>query len=261
MILPGLALILISTIFFYKSYRQWKKLRQIESTEPATVELLHTLDESMDAGVGAGNLRFDTETSGTVLCDSPLISELTRTECVYYAMRIVQHYEETYFERQPRGRAVRRTRRGMQEVVFNKRATPFQLKDKTGTIHVNPAGATFVPQMAHSQFVQPDFANRITVGKTVIQLPSHRRDHQRYIKGYQVEEELVPLNTHIYINGEASDTSGTLQLQRSTEREVFLISTKSEKELLKRGHSQVNVYGIAGTVLFLAGLFVIFFVR
>ncbi|MGH1364469.1 MAG: GIDE domain-containing protein [Calditrichia bacterium] len=254
MILLGIALIILSMIFFFKAHGEWKKLRQLEATEPATVELLHSLDNSMDVGVGEGNLNFDTETTGRALCSKPLISELTQQPCVYYAMRVVQHYEEEYLERQQNGRTIRRTRRGVQEVIFNKRATPFTLKDNTGEIHVNPAGATFVPKMAYSQLVQADFANRITVGETVIQLPSHRRDHQRYIKGYEVEEELVPLNSTVYINGEASDSSGTLQLQRSDERGIFLISTKSEKELLKRGHSQINVYGIAGTVLFLAGI-------
>jgi hypothetical protein len=79
--------------------------------------------------------------------------------------------------------------------------------------------------------------------------------------GYHFHESVLPLNRAVYVLGEASDTSGQLAVQKSKEKKQFLISLKSEEEIVRAASGAVRwmLYGaialaLGGVALIVIGL-------
>ncbi len=260
----GIGLVAVGIALFVGYSLQGKKLYQMKSTETSKAGELREISASVAKDIGAGSFNQITEIKGTVECDNPLISELAKADCVYYAMRITREYEETYWETDANGNRIQRTRRGGDTVAQNTRSVPFYVRDETGKIKVNPEGASFVTEKAYSRF-EPGEVNggSLRIGGLIINLGGISGSTNRRTIGYRYEEDIIPLKRDVYVLGEAADSSGELCLQKPSQKgKKFIISIKSEEELIRGAKGAMTVLlilalvaGIGGITLFFLSLF------
>jgi hypothetical protein len=107
------------------------------------------------------------------------------------------------------------------------------VKDDTGEIKVNPEGAEFVAEKVYSNFQPGDISGgSISIGSFRLSLSGLNLGSGRRTLGYNYEEIAIPVDSDLYILGEAADAGGLLQIRKPTEKgKKFMISTKSEEEL------------------------------
>lgn len=80
--------------------------------------------------------------------------------------------------------------------------------------------------------------------------------------GYRYRESLLPLARQAFVLGEASDSSGTLTVQKSRQKgDKFIISLKSEEQLVQSAQRTINwllyggvACGVLGVVALVVGL-------
>ena len=210
--------------------------------------------------IGPGSFNQITEVKGKSVCDAPITSELAQKECVYYSMRITREYEEDYWDTDSQGRRTRRTRRSSDTVASNVRSTPFYVEDATGKIKVNPDGCVAVSEKALSKFERGERrTGRQKIGAFSIDFGgiSPLSGGRRTI-GYRYEEDIIPLGRDLYVLGEATDKSGEVQIVKpGDKKKKFIVSLKSEEELIKSTKSASTGLMIGATVSAVAGAVVI----
>lgn len=240
-ILLGIAIILF---FVYISLR--RKLQLLAETQTRNVKSLATLVKK------DSQKPHLTEVKGTIVCDNPLISELSQTACIYYTMQVVREYEETYHEKDSDGVMRRKTRTSTQTVASNERSTPFFVDDTTGKIRVDPSKAKMITEKVLSRYEKSD--NHLRIGNFIIS-PDFHREGQRVL-GYRFEEHAIPLDRTIYVLGAATMLRDELCIIAPEEHGKFIISLKSEAELKKDYQSYLKwtswfglICGITGIVL------------
>lgn len=256
----GLLSMALGGLLFWSYHRKKDRLLALTSTQTSTVEHLCTLARSMAEGVGQGSLAFVTEVCGRVRAAEPLLSELAEKPCVYYDMQVQREVEETYVATDSKGRRERRTRRASETVASNRRSITFEVEDATGHIEVDPAGAEIIAEKVLSRF-EPATAHggRLRVGRLDLELPSASGPGRRTL-GYRYEERLIPVDREIYVLGEASDEDGRLRIRRPAGGDDrFLVSVKSEAQLVHELESSLKTLRIVAVVFLLAGVALLVF--
>lgn len=229
---------------------QQRKLGLVASTEVCTAEHLRELAASMAEGLGTGSLRFPAAISGTVRCDQPLTSELAEEAVVYYSMTVSREVEEKPAEGEG---SSSRTWEGLAQ---RKQAVPFRVEDATGSLAVDPEGATFTAEKTLSR-TEPATAGprTLSVGRYSLEAPADPRT-----RGYRFEEQAVPVGRKVYVLGEVTDPGGELRIANPAGEGKLLISVKSREQLLKDLGSGSKflrgaaiVCGVIGLLLLLFG--------
>jgi len=254
-----IAIVLIGVgVGLYFGYRaQGKKLFQIKATQ--TFSSAELVQEAMDVEEGLGekgSYNKIVEVKGKVACTNPILSELSRKECVHYSMSIVRKWEEKYWETDSEGRRVQSTRQGSDTVAHNERSIPFFVEDSTGRIKINPEGAEMVREKVFSQFKPGDISSgSISIGSFSISIPSIISGSGRRTIGYEYEESIIPVDREIYVLGEAVDSSGELTMQKPYDnKQKFIISIKSEEELKRSIEGTMKAMLIGGIISELGGI-------
>jgi hypothetical protein len=261
LIIVGAVLVLAAVGMFFGSRGQARKLEQIRSVQTSTAAELADLAGSVGKEIGAGSFNQISEVKGTVECANPLVSELSQTQCVYYRMSVTREYEETYWETDDQGNRTQRTRRGSENVAGNTRSCAFMVRDATGTISVEPDGASFVDEKVFSQFEQSgDRGPARMFGSFNFDPGFYSQASGRRTLGYKLEESAIPLGRPLYVLGEAVDSDGRLRIRKPDKKgAAFIVSLKSEEQLEKGAKSAAGglkiaaivcaVLGVAGVVL------------
>ncbi|HEQ70901.1 MAG TPA: hypothetical protein ENN69_00285, partial [Spirochaetia bacterium] len=115
-IVIGIALVGLGVGLVIARGAQAAKLMQIQGTETSRVADLAELARQVAEEMGAGSFNQITEIKGRAAARSPLTSELAKLDCVWYSMRVLREYEETYWDTDSNGNRVQRTRRGADQV-------------------------------------------------------------------------------------------------------------------------------------------------
>lgn len=256
MLFVGIGLFVLAVILFAVSLSQKNKLYQMQSTETMTAKSLSDSASDVAGEIGPGSFNQITEVKGKSVCENPLTSELAQKECVYYSMRITREYDEDYWETDSEGRRTRRTRRGSDTVASNVRSTPFYVQDNTGKIMVNPEGCLAVAEKAMSRFEPGERrTGRLKIGTFFLDFGgiSPLSGGRRTI-GYRYEEEIIPTGRDLYVLGEATDKSGEVQISKPEDKKKkFIVSLKSEEQLVKSAKSASTGLMIGATVSAVAG--------
>lgn len=232
---------------------QRRKAYAMKSTETSTAADLRVLADSVAKEIGAGSFNQVTEVKGTSECDVPLTGELSGTACVHYAMSVVREWEETAWKTDANGNRTQETRRGSDTVASNARGVRFRVRDATGAVDVDPAGAKVVGEKVVSSFQPGEPAGgSISFGGFRLGLPGFGGG--RRTVGYRYEETIVPVGAMVYVLGEAVDAGGTLCVRRPAKKDAkFLVSTASEEELVGRAGAAARGLSIGAAVSLVAG--------
>ncbi len=241
---------------FLGSGSQRRKVYAMKTTDTSTAADLHDLADSVAKEIGAGSFNQVTEVKGAVECDAPLKGELSGVACVHYAMSVVREWEETVWKTDSQGRRTQETHKGSDPVASNTRSVRFRVKDATGSLDVDPAGAKIDGEKAVSQF-QPGepTGGSLELGGFRINLPGMLGGGGRRTLGYRYQETILPVGAQVYVLGEAVDAGGTLTVKKPAKKDVrFVISTRSEEELVRKAGSAVKGLSIAAAVCAVVGV-------
>jgi hypothetical protein len=252
-------LILVGGGLVYASRNVKKKLETMAGVETSQIADLQKRYTEVTKEIGSGSFEQVAEIKGVISCDQPLASEITRKPCAYYTMRVIREWEETYSEYNSQTqRHERKTRRGSEIMSQNTQMIPFWVRDQTAQILVNPAGAEIEAVQVIDQF-QPEGpqmqGGTVTLGSLSFHFGMPKMMGDRQTLGYRFQESILPLEQNVYILGVASDSSGALSLQNPRDKgQRFLISLKSEEELLASGQSTMKWLQIGAIVCVALGL-------
>ncbi len=248
MIFIPIALAAISAVLFFIGRGQGKKALDMASTETTMAAELSNLAAQVGREIGAGSFTRPAELKGEVECAQPLRAEMSGAACAWYRSTVTREYEETYTERDSEGRSRTATRRGSETVSSNERRTAFLVRDPSGSMEVDPEGAAVDGERVLSRFEQGEPGPSLTIGGFSVSLG--RIGQGRRTIGYKLEEWALPVGRTVYVLGEARDDGGRLRVAKpGAKGGRFIISLKSEEQLLKAARTGARVLSIVAAVL------------
>ena len=251
----GLLLLVIGGILFFLQKGQQAKADQILSVETSTCAALEQACQDVSHEIGPGSFQMEAEVKGTIEPAYDLRSEIRGEACVYYRTQVQREYEEDDWETDAEGDRKRVTRRGSEVVAETERQEKFWVQDATGRVWVNPEGARLEPLEVVDEF-QPEESRTdgasLRLGNFSLSLGG--TSERRRTLGFRYQEWIVPVHRQVYILGQASDASGQLCLERPTETgNPFLISFKTEEQLVGAARSAAQWMKIAGVIMLAGG--------
>jgi len=259
-IIIGVVLIGLGVYFFYARKKSQATLFNIKATQTFKAKDIVDLCEAVKEDIGPGCFNKVLEVKGVIKCDDPLVGELSKQKCVYYSMKVTHEYEETYTVRNAQGRSERRTIRGSEVISSNTQSIHFYVEDDTGKILVDPSNATLHTVKAVDRFQSSagNTGTTIQFGQFSFNVPT--RSSGRRTLGYRYVEEIIPVERRVYVLGEASDSTGELMLQLpSDKKESFIVSLKSEEELIKSHEGSIGLYLVGAIIAVIIGIILIIY--
>ena len=252
----GIVLCLVGGFLVFSYFKQKKKMEAISGVETTTAAAITEIWQGVSGEIGTGSFEELAEVKGVLECEQPIESEIDKQPCVYYSMQVQRKWEEEYYENDSEGNRQRKTRQRSDTVSSNSRSVPFLVRDDTGTVKVNPTDADIGGERIVDRF-EPESAvsgGTISFGNFSFSMGSVGRSGGRRTLGYQFTETILPLNRRVYVLGTASDSSGELIIQKPREKGPFIISMKSEEELLKSSKSGMTWSMVGAIACFVIGV-------
>lgn len=246
-IIAGIVFMGLGAGLFYGRNRSLGKALDIKYYETSKVKELVETYQSIRQELGVGNYSGTiVELSGVGHSDSPLIAEFSRRPSLYYETSVVREYEVTEQQRDKDGNYRTVTSRRSETVSNNSQYIPFYLDDNSGAkILVDMKGAKKDLVQSHNRFSpEPPQGFSLNFGsggsKTI---------------GYRYQEKIIPADVRLYVLGELSDRSGELSVVKPSEKDkYFIVSTKSEEEIVKSAESAALWQKIGAIVSILVGV-------
>lgn len=205
--------------------------------------LIDNVPTSKTAGVFIGLV----ELNGAAESERPLRSFLAEVPCVSYRWDIEEHWSrtvtETYRDSQGRTQTRTRTESGWKTVADGGESSVFYLQDDLDVIRVNPAGAKVEHEQVFRQECEP--GDPLYYGKGPSDSVSHS-DHRR-----QFTESAIPLHAPLYVMGQSRLREDVVapEIAQSRQAPLFLISTRSEKQITRGMAAGFWVLGCLAMVL------------
>jgi hypothetical protein len=256
-IIGGAVFTIIGGVLWILMGKKAGKLGVLQNTETSSTHEVRENFNSMTDSFGQGNFSLFTELKGVAVANTPLESELSKKECVYYKATITREYEELKKSTDSEGKVSKNWVRKSETVSTNENtATGFSLKDDSGEIFVDITGAELHTMKTFSDFEQINdkgsSGTNVSIGGFSL-TTSNENGTIRTI-GYKYEEHSIPLNTQLYVLGDANDRSGKLTLSKSKDKNApFIVSTKSEDELTASLGSSVKGFKYGAFACFILG--------
>lgn len=187
------------------------------------------------------------ELKGTAESDAPLTSNLAGASCVYYSYSVDEHWSrtvtESYTDAKGNHQTRTKTESGWKTVESNTLSAPFYLKDDTGIVRIVPEGAKIQPLKIFQKECRP--GDDLYYGKG----PPGQVANSTHVRRFT--ENGLPLHTALYVFGQARERQdvAAAEIARDKNSEIFLISTKSEKQVSSGFGGAVWAWMIAALLL------------
>jgi hypothetical protein len=210
--------------------------------------LLDGLPTSKTTGVFIGLV----ELKGTAEAEQPLVSLLAAMRCVAYRWEVEESWSrqvtETTTDGAGKSQTRTRTENGWTTVAQGGEEAPFYLEDDCGVIRVRPEGAKLEPQTVFDRTVglsDPLYYEKGPAG--AVPNSDHRR---RFV------ERVIPLHAALLVVGQAREREDVVAAEIAADRNapMFLISTRSEKQVSRGLRLVFWLLGALGVVLSVGGL-------
>lgn len=188
------------------------------------------------------------ELKGTCESELPVRSYLAERLCAHYEYSIEEHwsYTETYTDKD--GKTQTRRKSGWTTVESGGDMRNFYLRDETGLLLVRPAGAKIESKRIFSQICGTGSPLYYRKG------PASSVQHSDFRRRFT--ESALPLHAELYVMGPARERNDMVapELAHNPEAEMYLISTRSEKQVASSFRSHFWGLGLLGILLSIAGL-------
>lgn len=262
MVIFGVILLLVAGGLFYGKMSSQKKLGDMAYTDTSEVSTLLLQCKGVADDIGGGSFSEYCEIKGTATLGQPLKAEFSGTDCVYYKTEVIREWEEEVFEEDHEtGEQIRKMERKSEVMSTNLQAPDFWLDDGSGKMKIRPTGAKIDAMKSFDNFephnsgsVQFSDGN-MTWGNFSFSIGQPQS--QANLIGYRFREWSIPLGQSLYVIGQASDESGELLLTKPKEKKSFVISTKSEEELIQSAEKSGKIFMVASIICAVLGLVLI----
>jgi hypothetical protein len=252
-----LLVIAIAAVFFARSERG--DARKATATETMACGDVASLSTGVASEVGGGSFSQRCEVVGAAKAGpSGLLKGQESGLDAVWTRTTVTHKYWVMEERTTDGRTTRTRSEREEEVSDVQSTTPFAVDDGSGSVLVHPDGAEIDgPEEVLDRF------DRTTVGESIadgVLSSIFRSGHDTGTIGFQHQEWIIRAGTQLYVQGEVADRTGALVFEKPRDKGSFLISTRSEEEIVsgklrnaKIAMAAAVVAGIAAVVLGIAG--------
>ncbi|MBB1242640.1 hypothetical protein GL263_03500 [Streptomyces durbertensis] len=257
MVFIGVLALVFAVLFGILAHLTNKRIGRLERTETLTVAELSAMRQAAAEAAGPGHFRYPCEVVGIALPDQRglLKSQLQEVDCVWHRHKITRKYEE--IRRDSNGNRRRTTQHETVSALTSD--TGFLVEDDSGRIAIRPEGAeTIGADKTLDNFVQHQGRGEGGLSIGPITLTTRQGDGTL---GFKHEEWVLRQGTRLFVHGEATDVRGHLEIARPSEGGTYIVSAKSEEELLRRDTRQLTLWfvgsglcGLAGVVLLLVAL-------
>ena len=242
--LGGGVLLLIAIIGFFVLGSAKRKRERMLGTETYSAAEITAVYEDTKAEMIGGPFIMPCELKGRIDTPSPLTAPFSRKKGIWVHSLTERQRQYVDWVTNPNTKKRRKILRQVWETVSDEtNSVDFYVKDESGRIRVSPQGAELI--------------GKIEVFDNYEQEPG--RGEER-ILGHRRREWIIPTGVPVYVLGVVSDVAGDLIMRRSGDDEKeFIISLKSERELVKQLGSTVQGWRVAVPVCGVlgAGLIVI----
>ena len=182
-----------------------------------------------------------------MVCEHPLKGQFTERPAVVVKTKIVREYEEYKESRGSDGKVTRRWVKRSDTLHDDTRDTGFSIEDGSGNLHVSPSGAEYTLESVVNRFEPPGAMDRgatntVSIGGFTLSLGGMSFGSSRRLLGYRIKESILPVGGDVYALGEVRDGADGLILRDPSDKDQpFLLSVKSEEELLQKYESTANM--------------------
>jgi hypothetical protein len=194
------------------------------------------------------------ELKGTAESEAPLTSHLAGRQCVLYKWHIDEHWSRmvTTTHTDAKGHVQTSTHQesGWTTVAKGGESGPFYLQDDTGIIRIVPDGAKIEDKEIFDKTVTRTDPLYFGIGpKNEIAHTDHRRRFQ---------ETALPIHTQLFVMGQARERQDVVAAEIAQDKKtpIFLISTRTEKQVSTGYGVWFWVWLILGLLLAIAGVLI-----
>lgn len=211
MVIFGIILLIVGGVLFFVQRHQTQKAFSIKAARPMTAAELQETAGAVAAEIGGGSWRDYVKLWGEVVAKQPLYSEHRQEPCVHYVSEVTREYETTETTRSPEGEVKTERKRESETISRNQQSIPFGLRDRTGTVTVDPADANL---------------------ETITILDEFRPQRSGHTLGYRYQERVLPVGRNVLVVGAVSDLTGEVIIGKPVQSShQYLISLKDEETL------------------------------
>jgi hypothetical protein len=249
LVVIGIVLLVVTLIGFFFMRNARNELQDMVAAEKLPVSELETLRGASDEVGGQGGFRKKSAVVGAAhpRPEGPLISEFSKTECVWYRYRVERDYEQIHY----RGNDRQEVRKHTEKVAEHTSWEGYALRDDDGVlIGVDPNGTR--PDGAEEVLNRYEPARSDLPDLFGIRLP--RLFDSGGTIGYRYKEWVIRPERRLYILGEVHDKIGPLVIGKPEQGGHFIISTRSEEELRKNRQQVHQVFKIGTLIVGPVGL-------
>jgi hypothetical protein len=258
-LIAGIVLLVVAVGAFLFARHERGKARKATATETMSCGDIATLSDGVASEVGAGDFTQRCEAVGVAqasphgLVDAPE----SGLDAVWVRTKVVHKYWEMV-ETRTDGRTTRTRQEREETVSENESTTPFGLQDDSGTVLIHPEGADIDrPEQVVDRFDQRSTAERAGDGFLSALL---RSGQDSGTLGFQHQEWIIRPGARLYVQGEVADRTGALVFEKPRDKGDFLISTRSEEEIVQGAERNAKLAlggaiaaGVLGLILLVAG--------
>jgi len=252
----GAILLVIAVCLYFARRSQSGKLAQVMATETSTCAQAAEMCRGTE-GMSAVAAGAQVEVKGTAEPREVLTAEMSGRECVCYKTRVERKWEEERWERDSDGNRQRRTRSGTETMSENEILNAFDVCDETGKVLVDPQGANidWVDSVDKFERGDPEGGTlsiggfRLSIGGIGLGTGGRRT------LGYHYQEWILPPQRRVYVLGAPGESNGEPCIVNPDQRgSRFIVSVKSEEEIVKSATRQVFWLTIAAGLCAVAGV-------
>ncbi|WP_038030984.1 E3 ubiquitin ligase family protein [Thermonema rossianum] len=256
-IIIGVILLAVGGFLEYNRRRQLRRVLNIKYHQTSNIADIIATYKDISQSLGAGNYSQIVEVKGKAKAKSPLQSEFSKKAVVYCATTITREYETKVQKQDQEGKTYWATERRSEVVSRQENKLPFLIEDGSGEIEVNPEGAELHLIQSVDRFEREGEGEFFSYIAQNIGGSGNNKT-----LGFRYREWIIPVGAPLYVLGEAHDRDGYLRIGKpKDENESFIISTKTEEQLVKESEGSAKmslagafVLGIIGIGLIIYGI-------
>ena len=258
----GSIVIAIGGALLFLSKRASERVYQMKNTETSRIgDLLQLItDVRGEMGGGPSELREYVELKGVVGSEQPLEAEMSGQAAAIVESRVTRDVEELREHRDNEGNVTTRWEKRTESIHSNRLERPFWIDDGSGRMEVRPGGADVTLQTVVDRFEQASAVDSgqgtLSFGRFSFNYGSMLGPSQRFrVIGYRFVESILPIGVRLYALGEVADTGDGLSLHKpASGDQPYLLSTRSEEEMVSAGASRAKWMKIGGFGAIVLGL-------
>jgi hypothetical protein len=230
----GIILLITGIILFFIRRDQKQRAFSIKSARPMTATELVEMAGAVAAEIGGGSWRDYIKLWGEIETEGPLYSEHKQEACVHYVSEVTREYEATTTTRDSNGTTTTERKRTSETISRHQQSKPFFLRDRTGTIKIDPEGANI---------------------ETITILDEFRPQRSGDTLGYRYKESILPVGREVLVVGAVSDLTGDVVVGKPVQSQhKYIISLKNEEMLASAAEQSAKTLSYLMIAFFVLGL-------